>query len=42
MMGMFLLKTYEKGCKECVDRVGEDLRDITQVWYITCRAKMWM
>jgi len=24
MMCMFLVKTYEEGCKECVDRVGED------------------
>jgi len=24
MMCMFLVKTYEEGCKECVDRLGED------------------
>lgn len=42
MMGMLLVKTYEQACKECVDRVSEDQREITQMQHMTCRAKMWM
>lgn len=41
-MGMFPVKTYEKGSKECINIVDEDQREITQMWHITCRAMMWM